>query len=136
MPTTTHDTTASLRLPATLKERLDETGNLNAYLREAAERRLKKYREAKEYLYADGWKKNEIRAIVDAVKGHHFSFGFDVRGDLSAAMEGWTGYPEWGISEDEWSQLVSDVQMDEPSARALKTLAEEARSEASEHVEL
>lgn len=132
-------TQINMRIPAHLKKKLEATGNVSAYLRSSAEKRLAACREAQTLLEQAGWKRNETLALMDLLNGTILSFTFSYSEMLVHEMEDGASldgvHTKWGITEERWEEMKKMVRQ-EPIARAIVVLKEEFWDEASDHVNL
>ena len=140
-PTTNeHTSRTQIRMPEWLHKELDETGNISAYLREAARERLHRYRQARETLHASGWSTSDLKAVMDVLNSTMTTFSVPLGEQIAASMEDAAElndvHERHGIDRDRWDTLTEQVREREPIARSLSALATEYWGEARAHVEL
>jgi hypothetical protein len=140
-PTTNeHTSRTQIRMPDRLHDELDETGNISAYLREAARERLHRYRQARETLRTSGWDTSDLKAVMDVLNGTMTTFSVPLGEQIAASMEDAAKlngvHERRGIDRERWDTLTEQVREREPIARSLNALASEYWGEARAHVEL
>ena len=129
-------------MPGSLHEELKETGNVSAYLRQAAAGRLSRYRQARETLRACGWNSSDLKAVMSALGGT-VTTAFSVEplsGRIAASMEEAAEqgavHEKYGVGRERWDALTEQVRERESIARSLGALAIEYWGEARAHVRL
>jgi predicted RNA-binding Zn ribbon-like protein len=127
-------------MPDRLHDELEETGNISAYLRQAARERLHRYRQARETLRASGWNTSDLRAVIDVLNGTKTTFPAPLGEQIAASMEDAAElnavHETRGIDRERWDTLTEQVREREPIARSLNALATEYWGDARAHVEL
>lgn len=122
-----NDAALRLTLPSKLKQEIDKTGNASAFIRRTVRRRIRAARRARARL--EGWKKNELRAVLDLLDGteidHKAEFPARLYGEMIDAARVNDTPEKWGVGADRWEELAEEARGTPEVAAALITVAEE-----------